>query len=295
MKAQKMKYLLMMVVALIMVLALAACNNSSEPEPTPEPTPVATPEPTPEPEEEEPEAEEVEEVFAEDEPDAEAYLAAMLVFIDAFEELTVVLFELIEVLDYVETDEELLEWIDAFELIMHAMAVSEEELTSAALLAPEEYLESHILLTAAVSLMHDSMVEFDNALLAAVHGDYDAFWEGIEGFVINMVAADLLWNEAIYGPQDGQVDPALVGVWGWEDYLPWAYTFNADGTGHRVLPDGEEAFTWEADGNELWLDRGTGTPADELRIEHWSYSIAGDVLTIESMQVADVILNYIRQ
>jgi len=211
MKAKKMKLLLMTVLVSIMLVALGACGNDSEPEPTPEPTPIATPEPTPTPEpepEEEPEVEDEDEEYeVPEEPDdiadldgdLEAYLAAMGEFIVAFEDLMDVLFDLVELLDYIETDEDFVDWVDAFEIIKHAVAVSEAELTASALLAPMEYMESHIMIAAAVSLVYDSMVELDHALLAALMGDDDALWAGVEGFVINILAADMLWEEAIYG------------------------------------------------------------------------------------------------
>jgi len=284
----------MIIVAIAIVFALTACNNSAETEPTPEPTPTVAPESTPEPEPEEtPEPDEISDYYVSDDyVDVEAYVAAMNEFIWAFEELTVVLFDLIDLLDYIEEDEDLLEWIEAFETIKHAVALSADELTSTAAFAPEEYMDSHILIAAAVSLIFDSMVDLDHGLAAAIMGDYDTFWAGIEGFVINILAADMLWAEAVGSPQH---DPVLFGTWGWEEVPEWAYTFNSDGTGLRVLPDGEETFLWETEGNELWLNRGANIPQGELQYEHWRFSISGDILTIESMQVEDVILNYIRQ
>lgn len=302
----------MTILVFMMVLALAACDN------TPEPASVIVPEVVQEPEEasepdEAPETDEVieadkilepEESEADDtnaQADVEAYIAAMNVFISAFEELTAVLLDLTEALDYIETDDDLLEWINAFELIKYAVAVSADELTDAAHLAPEEYMESHILIAVAVTLIYDSMVELDHGLVAAIEGNYDAFWAGIEGFLINILAADMLWSEAVYGGQTdavfgfGQQYSALVGTWGWEEVPEWAYTFNSDGTGTRVISDVSESFLWETVGNELWLDRGANVPGGELRYEQWAFDISGDMLILTSMQVADMSLNYIRQ
>ena len=304
MKTIKVKYLLITALVLIMVLALSACDNTPEPESTAVTAPAITLAQEPEPDET-PEAEEISESEAIEEDsnnqaDVEAYIASMNVFIAAFEELTGVLFDLTEALDHIETDDDLLEWINVFEIIKYAVSVSADELTQTAHLAPEEYMESHILIAAAVLLIYDSMVELDHALVAAVSGDYDAFWAGIEGFLVNILAADMLWSEAIYGETEaifglGQQYPALVGTWGWEEAPEWAYTFNSDGTGTRVISDVSESFLWETVGNELWLDRGINTPAGELRYEQWAFNISGDMLTIESMQVAGTSLNYIRQ
>jgi len=209
MKGRKTKYLLIAILAIVLTLALTACNSSNDTEP--EPTPIATPEPTPEPEIQEPEetpdeenVEEESEVYEAPETeglDSQAaineYVAAMNEFIVAFEDLTEFLFYLIEMLDYIETDEDLFDWIEAFEIIKNAVAISIDELTESALLAPEEYMDSHILIAAAVYLIYESMVELDNGLAAAVVGDYDSFWLGIEGFLINFLAADMLWEEAV--------------------------------------------------------------------------------------------------
>jgi len=292
------KYLLTTFLALVLVLALAACgNNEPEPEPTPEPTPIATPEPTPEPEPEpEPDVEEDDDIEETGDLDPAAYVAAMEEFIVAFEGLMEALGMLVGELSFIETDEEMLDWVDAFELVMHAVFVSEEELMALTPYAPEDYLDAHILITAAVSLISDSLEDLDDALVAGIMGDDAAMNAGVDSFLINLLAADILWNEAIYGPNAGTLDAALLGTWGWDEYPAWAYTFEIDGTGQRIIGDLTETFVWETIGNvELLLDRGENTPAGEVRIEHWSYVIVGDILTITSMQVADVVLNYIRQ
>jgi len=216
MKKMKAKYLLLVILAIFLSLTLTACRDSSDEEPTP--TPLEAPEETYEPEtempEETPEENEPNEEPDADEPEADevdepanpdfdnqaavdAYVAAMNEFIVAFEDLTDFLFYLIEMLDYIETDEDLYEWIEAFELIKLAVAISAEELTESALLAPEEYMDSHILIAAAVQLIYESMVQLDHGLDAALVGDYDTFWLGIEGFLVNFIAADMLWDEAV--------------------------------------------------------------------------------------------------
>jgi len=91
-------------------------------------------------------------------------------------------------------------------------------------------------------------------------------------------------------------DEELVGTWAWDNMHAWVYNFNADGTGTRGMEGSMESFTWEvAANNELRLDRGVGAPAGEIRNERWTYSIAGDVLTIDSLQEAGMSFSYIRQ
>jgi len=91
-------------------------------------------------------------------------------------------------------------------------------------------------------------------------------------------------------------DSELAGTWAWDHMHEWVYVFNADGTGTRGVEGEMESFTWTIAGtNELRLDRGAGIPAGEIRNERWTYSISGDVLTIDSLQEAGMSFSYIRQ
>jgi len=91
-------------------------------------------------------------------------------------------------------------------------------------------------------------------------------------------------------------DSELAGTWAWDNMHEWVYIFSGDGTGERGFEGDMESFTWEIAGtNELRIDRGAGAPAGEIRNERWTFTIAGDVLTIESLQEAGMSFSYIRQ
>jgi len=81
----------------------------------------------------------------------------------------------------------------------------------------------------------------------------------------------------------------LIGVWAWDEDNTFTYTFQGDGEGVRGF-NLEEGFDWRTEGGELlliyswWGD-----------VESWTYTIAGDVLTLENLQSPDIIHSYIRQ
>ena len=83
-------------------------------------------------------------------------------------------------------------------------------------------------------------------------------------------------------------DPALVGMWLWDEDGIFEYTFSAVGTGMRGWPEhGLVPFMWEAVDGVLVI-------TDGVYSEHWAYYIDGDVLTTSSLQVQDLIFSYIR-
>jgi hypothetical protein len=301
------RYVFIMALLVIMIIAFTACggNNNNTPTPTPNPTvaPTQAPDPTPPPATPTPTTPEQVAQPQQDELTADEvadYLAAMDEFIDAFEDLKDFVFELIDLLEELETDEELLVWIEAFEIVKNAVAESVVELDSASPYVPEEYLEGHLLIIASVSIFLDSMLELDVALAAAVAGDYDALWVGLEGFAVNLAVAFALWDEALYGPVTHA--PILIGTWGLEGMPEWVWNFNEDGTGSGGVPSEMDSFVWEtsnvfpwinAVGGELWIDFGANN------IQHWEFVVeldhADHVLILESLQVEDIGFVYIRQ
>ena len=297
----------MSIVAVVMIFALTACNNNTEdaiapvqteepaeieapPEPTPEPTPEPVEEQEEEPTEPEPETPDAGAVM-----DTAEYVAAMNEFIEAFEDLTDFLFELIELLDYLETEEDLLEWIYAFEIIKEAVGESVTELTETAPYAPDEYMDSHILIATAVYLVYESMLDLDFALAAAIIGDYDAFYDGIEDFIINFVAAALVWADAVHPDAAQTADTGehpLVGAWDWMD-IPY-YVFEADGRGSMEGYD----IVWWTVGGILSI---CITPVDcgawyncSAPIS-WYYFYDGSELVLVSTEDADFAFAYTRR
>ena len=81
---------------------------------------------------------------------------------------------------------------------------------------------------------------------------------------------------------------ALIGQWAWDYNELWQYTFNANGTGVRGLPDENETFRWSnpaAGRLDIVVGRVT---------ERWDYAIRGNMLTITSRQVAGMTYSYMR-
>jgi len=92
----------------------------------------------------------------------------------------------------------------------------------------------------------------------------------------------------------GQIDPTLVGSWTWDEDANYIYIFNNDGTGTRGWFGFEETFTWSIpDSGQLNIYR-DHAPLGEIRNERWNYTIVGNVLTMDSRQVAGLTFSYIR-
>jgi len=82
--------------------------------------------------------------------------------------------------------------------------------------------------------------------------------------------------------------PELVGTWEWDYDDSFAYVFYADGRGTRGFTGHAEEFEWRTEGDDH-LIIGSGALA-----EHWTFAISGDMLTIDSRQVAGMTFSYIR-
>jgi len=87
----------------------------------------------------------------------------------------------------------------------------------------------------------------------------------------------------------------LTGTWAWDEDNSFIYIFNADGTGQRGFPLAMENFTWSTNGTRLNIDLLGELSLFALRNERWTFSINGDVLTLESLQVDGMVFNYIKQ
>ncbi|MCL2070960.1 MAG: hypothetical protein FWH07_01865, partial [Oscillospiraceae bacterium] len=129
--------------------------------------------------------------------DSEEYAKAMGDFAEAFEGLIEELGDLIALADEFEDEEDIEVWANTFVLIKDSIGYCVEMLAEAMEEVPEEYVESHLNITLAVSAVYDAMTSFQDAVDAAIEGDEDAFLEGMTTFVELFEAADELWNEAV--------------------------------------------------------------------------------------------------
>ena len=97
-------------------------------------------------------------------------------------------------------------------------------------------------------------------------------------------------DEAPPAPEPEALDEALIGAWVWEQVESYILVFEADGQGVRgYYPDDLESFTWRT------------YPSDDHLIitlgfiqESWTYTIVGDVVTIDSRQVPGMTFSYVR-
>ena len=83
-------------------------------------------------------------------------------------------------------------------------------------------------------------------------------------------------------------DSAVIGTWAWDANELYLYTFNADGTGTRGLPDEVETFTWSVPESGR-VDMRVGTMT-----ERWDYVVEDNVFTLTSRQIAGMEFSYIR-
>ena len=78
----------------------------------------------------------------------------------------------------------------------------------------------------------------------------------------------------------------LLGAWIWDSNQDWIYEFFADGTGIRGVNQAEP-FEWQTDGDHLMI-------SGMLMVESWTFTIEGDILTLDSRQTPGVAWSYIR-
>jgi len=100
---------------------------------------------------------------------------------------------------------------------------------------------------------------------------------------------------ALTGCGGGSQDENLVGTWDFEFSSELHYVFNDDGTGHINVFGEIAEFNWTTSGEQLRINRTGTVPAGEIRNERWNYTIDGRTLTMESRQMDDTILVFIRR
>ena len=104
--------------------------------------------------------------------------------------------------------------------------------------------------------------------------------ETVEDILANFIGLD----DPIPEPPQPERAEALFGTWAWDMDDDYTYLFNADGTGIRGFSGDLEPFEWSTEGDHLMIG-----------FESWTFTIEGDVLTIDSLDITGVTWSYIRQ
>ena len=138
-------------------------------------------------------------------PDNEVYEETMYEFSILFEEMMELLMILVDELDYIETDEEFFDWIDAFEIIQEAVAQLVVELSEIEPYVPLIFAEHYASVSIAVVMVHEAITGLDESLAAYILGDEEAFWEGLMAFAINYAFASEIWYE-VFGTRFLELD-----------------------------------------------------------------------------------------
>ncbi|MCL2752650.1 MAG: hypothetical protein FWE44_00705 [Defluviitaleaceae bacterium] len=103
--------------------------------------------------------------------------------------------------------------------------------------------------------------------------------------------------------QDVSPDNPLIGSWDitYEGvFLPNFKVLNADGTGHRGfldIPGAWDRFVWWTDGDTFRMNMTSGATFEEsilINNESWTFTLAGDNLTLESNQERGLIEEWTR-
>ena len=129
---------------------------------------------------------------------ADGYEAAMSEYIEAFEDtLEDELWPLMDEAENLSSEDEFVAWCEDFIALKETFSSAADDLADVAADVPEEYEESHALITVATAAIVDAMTGFEDAIDACINGDQSAFEDGIVEFLANIAAAGELWNEAI--------------------------------------------------------------------------------------------------
>jgi len=148
--------------------------------------------------------------------------------------------------------------------------------------------------------VHGSRVQTD--IVHAVRDDHPYGWG--RNYVSARDLAEALgyfvdWCEATRRVLVTDTPPAatnhsLIGTWAWDGDASYRYVFNSNERGTRGFPGFVENFAWSipAPGQlNIYRDH---APLGEVRNEQWNYSIAGNVLTMDSRQFDGLTFSYIR-
>jgi len=108
-----------------------------------------------------------------------------------------------------------------------------------------------------------------------------------------MLALMIAGTMALTACSSDEHDEALVGTWRWDQMSDLYYVFNADGSGYRDFGTGHDSFSWSTSNDRLNINRDSA-PSGEIRNERWTYTISGNILTLDSQQETGAIFSYIR-
>jgi hypothetical protein len=125
------------------------------------------------------------------------YQAVMGEFVEAFEDLMDTVYDLVDIVWYIETDEEFEDWAYYFIFLMGTIEYIVDELDFMLDFVPDAYYDAHFDIVIAAEAILVAMEEFEWAIDSLFAGDYDGFLGGVAGFEIAMAIAEELWAGAV--------------------------------------------------------------------------------------------------
>ncbi|MCL2285643.1 MAG: DUF5640 domain-containing protein [Firmicutes bacterium] len=87
--------------------------------------------------------------------------------------------------------------------------------------------------------------------------------------------------EYTYYYEIGEIEPALLGTWLFDNYTNWSITFSEDGIGRRGTAGDTQLFVWGIIGDTLNIRRQGYVPYYYARNEMWRFSADSDTLRLE--------------
>ena len=125
------------------------------------------------------------------------YLEELGGFIVSFEGLMDTFGELMELFEHLENEDEITEWVEAFNTLYEAVSETVNIMTDNISNAPEQYLEAHITLVLAMGYVYNVFTSFEYAVTAYADGDEDAFIGELLNYIIYIDEAAKIWENAL--------------------------------------------------------------------------------------------------
>ena len=118
-------------------------------------------------------------------------------FVDAFEYLMDTVYDLVDIVWYLETEEDFEDWAFYFIFLMDTIEYIVIELDFMLDFVPDVYFDAHYDIVIAAELVLIAMEEFEWGIDSLFIGDFDGFLDGVVGFEVAMAFAEEMWFGAV--------------------------------------------------------------------------------------------------